>query len=205
MLGLAYGQDLLTWEKTGPLFPLFPDVGINAYGEPAPRKGHSKSGVIMSEPTADGLYHMIFGEGMLYEATSTDLIHWTPQDPGTPWAVPVHPWEEGLLEPGPAPIKTRDGRWLLVYNAKSGGRGGYPAGQYSTGQMLLDPSGSYTANFPSTDDTPNPANRNGPIARLDKPCLVPTTTEEKKGQVDQVVFSEGLVQFKGQWFLYFGE
>ena len=44
-----------------------------------------------------------------------------------------------------------------------------------------------------------------PLARLETPILQPTSVKEIEGQVDNVVFSEGLVQFKGQWFLYFGQ
>ena len=44
-----------------------------------------------------------------------------------------------------------------------------------------------------------------PIARLETPFLVPSTKDEEKGQVDLVVFAEGLVQFKGKWFLYYGQ
>lgn len=92
------------------------------------------------------------------------------------------------------------------------GRVGYPANQYSVGQMLLDPSGSFRSNSlnatpPSgctTSDTYLPQLRDGPIARLERPILVPGEKNEQTGQVDQVVFAEGLVQFKGKWFLYFG-
>lgn len=44
--------------------------------------------------------------------------------------------------------------------------------------------------------------RGPPIARLEVPQLQPVYTE---GQVSNVLFSEGLVQFRGQWFMYFGE
>ena len=35
--------------------------------------------------------------------------------------------------------------------------------------------------------------------------LEPKTSEEVEGQVDNVLFSEGLVQFKGKWMLYYGQ
>jgi predicted GH43/DUF377 family glycosyl hydrolase len=44
-----------------------------------------------------------------------------------------------------------------------------------------------------------------PVARLESPILQPTSVREVKGQVDNVVFSEGLVQFRGKWFMYFGQ
>jgi len=52
--------------------------------------------------------------------------------------------------------------------------------------------------------SPSPS-QDGPLARLETPFLVPSTPEEEKGQVDLVVFAEGLVQFKGRWFLYYGQ
>jgi len=55
---------------------------------------------------------MYFGDSVFYHATSTDLLNWTTSD--EPFAKPIYPWENALIEPGPAPIKTRDGRWLLV-------------------------------------------------------------------------------------------
>lgn len=68
----------------------------------------------MSEPTADGLYHMYFGDSFFYHATSPDLLNWTALPADNYFASPVNPWENRLIEPGPAPIKTRDGKWLLV-------------------------------------------------------------------------------------------
>lgn len=59
---------------------------------------------------------------------------------------------------------------------------------------------------PSSKDHPHPPPAQArPIARLETPFLVPSTREEEKGQVDLVVFAEGLVQFRGQWFLYYGQ
>lgn len=85
------------------------------------------------------------------------------------------------------------------------GRIGYPRNQYSVGQMLIDPSGGYRANITVPEGTYQPALRDGPIARLENPFIVPEADNEQTGQVDQVVFAEGLVQFKGKWYLYYGE
>jgi hypothetical protein len=135
------------------------------------------------------------------------------------------------------------------------GQGSYRPGQYSVGQILLDPSSQTPRSSPlgvekldpSTshseaqieyeardrqplrhhDDaqitllvlpsdnraepvhhvSPSPSHNSagGPLARLETPFLVPSTPEEEKGQVDLVVFAEGLVQFKGRWFLYYGQ
>ena len=94
------------------------------------------------------------------------------------------------MEPGPPPIKTRDGKWLLIYNGVATGAGGYTPHQYSTGQLLIDP-----VRYPAGP----------PIARLETPLLQPSSVHEITGQVDNVIFTEGLVQFHGKWFMYFGQ
>ena len=42
------------------------------------------------------------------------------------------------------------------------------------------------------------------IARTVHPFLVPDRPYETAGQVNQVVFVEGLVPFRGRWHLYYG-
>lgn len=203
-LCIAYSQDLLNWTKIPPLFPGWMDVAYSDIDIPSPRVNHSKSGAIVNEPI-NGVYHMYFGDSFFYHATSPDLKNWTALPADQYFAAPLLPWENRLIEPGPAPIKTRDGRWILVYNGMTTGRMGYPQNQYSTGQMLIDPSDSFLPNITVPAGTYQPALRDGPVARIENPMLVPTGKDEENGQVDQVVFSEGLVQFKGKWFLYFGQ
>jgi len=57
---------------------------------------------------------MYFGDSFFYYATSPDMVNWTALPSDNYFASPVNPWENRLIEPGPAPIKTRDGKWLLV-------------------------------------------------------------------------------------------
>lgn len=204
-LCLATSTDLLNWTKHGPLFPDYTDVAYSDIDVPMPRLNYSKSGAIVKEPTADGLYHMYFGDSFFYHATAPDMVNWTALPAEEYFASPVNPWENRLIEPGPAPIKTRDGKWLLVYNGMTTGGAGYPQNQYSVGQMLIDPSGSFRPNLNVSQDAYQPALRDGPVARLERPILVPEAGNEQQGQVDQVVFAEGLVQFKGKWYLYFGK
>ncbi|EXJ65709.1 uncharacterized protein A1O5_11236 [Cladophialophora psammophila CBS 110553] len=204
-LCLATSTDLLSWQKYPPLFPGYQDVEYSDIDVPSPRINHSKSGAIISEPTADGLYHMYFGDSFFYHATSRNLLNWTALPADQYFASPVNPWENRLIEPGPPPVKTRDGKWLLIYNGMTTGRVGYPQNQYSVGQMLIDPSGSFRPTLNLSDGAYQPALRDGPVARLERPILVPEAGNEQKGQVNQVVFAEGLVQFKGKWYLYFGQ
>jgi len=93
----------------------------------------------------------------------------------------------------------------------------YRPTQYSVGQMLLDPSHMFSPQerlgrleVPHQHqqlhlhDTQG-QQRQRPLARLETPFLVPSTPEEERGQVDLVVFAEGLVQLQGKWFLYYGQ
>ena len=148
---------------------------------------------------------MYFGDSFFYHATSPDLRNWTALPAEQYFAAPLLPWENRLIEMGPAPIKSRDGRWIVVYNGMTTGRVGYPMNQYSVGQMLIDPSGAFRPNLNVSEGMYQPALRDGPIARIENPLLVPEAGNEQEGQVGQVVFAEGLVQFRGKWFLYFGQ
>lgn len=77
------------------------------------------------------------------------------------------------------------------------GRIGYPQNQYSTGQMLIDPSRSFLPDLNNTvsylgDTDPadyQPALRDGPVARVQDPLLVPQSTNEETGQTDRVSHS----------------
>ncbi|KAK5171958.1 uncharacterized protein LTR77_003595 [Saxophila tyrrhenica] len=191
-LCLATSTNMVNWTKYGPLLPNITDVNyrydlpINAY---APREGWSKSGAIVPEKI-HGLYHMQFGDTWLYTANSTDLIHWNYTRNDLPFAPKLTVWEQALMESAAPPVKTRDGYWIKIYNGVGLGPGGYVTGSYNTGQMLLD-----MENVP----------RGPPVARVETPLLRPLTEEETEGQVDNVLFSEGLVQFGGEWKMYFGQ
>lgn len=189
-LCLATSTDLVHWEKQGgPLFPDFIDVEKSLDGRTEVRFGHSKSGAIFPEKTADGKFMMIFGEAYLCVAESEDLIHWRAWPFNKYFATGVHDWENRLLEPGPTPVKTRDGRWILVYNVATRGAPGFHNNQYSISQMLID--------LAHLSD--------GPLARLDRPSVVVSAKNEQLGQVNEVVFCEGMVQFHGKWFMYYGQ
>jgi beta-1,2-mannosidase len=183
-LCLATSRDLVHWTKHGLLFPDFEtrDVG----------KPWSKSGAILTTPVVDPAsgrrrYVMYFGDKDIYFAWSDDLIHWTPGPVDEPVMRPQPgTYTEELLEPGPPPLVTDNGYILLIHNSAARD----PDGKliYRAGQALIDPAAP-------TEE----------LARLTKPFLVPETPEETGGQVDNVVFVEGLVYFRREWLLYYGQ
>lgn len=191
-LCMATSQDLVSWKKIGPILPNVTDV-VYDWQDPMnsfyAREGWSKSGAIIDEPI-NGLYQMVWGDSFLMTANSTDLIHWNYTRNSQPFAAKLNVWEQSLMESAAPPVKTRDGKWLKFYNGVSNGPGGYTPSAYNTGQMLIDP-----VNYPLGP----------PIARLETPLLQPSSVQEVTGQVDHVIFSEGLVQFRGQWMVYFGQ
>ena len=188
-LCLATSKDLVHWTKYPPLYPGWDEVEVIMSGGSAIRREWTKAAAIFPEPDSRGKYNMLWGESCIYNAESDDLINWKTRPFEEHFATGVHSWENRLLEPGPSPVKAKDGKWILVYNAATVGAGKYKNNQYSIGQMLLD-----------YDDLAK-----GPIARLEKPLLEVSEDNEEVGQVNQVVFCEGMVQFKGHWLLYFGQ
>ncbi|KAF2164491.1 glycoside hydrolase family 130 protein [Zasmidium cellare ATCC 36951] len=188
VLCMATSENLVSWQKHGPILPYNTDVVYRPEDNyNRPREGWSKSGAIAPEKV-NGLYQMQWGDSYLYTANSTDLINWNYTKNDIPFAQRIHDWEFGLMESAGALIKTRSGKhWIKFYNGVGQGFGGYKFGQYSTGQMLVD-----------LENAP----RGPPVARMELPILQPVFTA---GQVSNVLFSEATVQFKGKWFMYYGE
>lgn len=180
-LCLATSKDLYTWEKHGVLFPEWTEGSDKVW---------SKSGAILPQPV-NGKYIMYFGDTSIWLAYSEDLIHWTPiKEPVfAPTSDPTA-FDSALIEPGPQPVLTEKGI-LLIYNAarKITEKTDPSFGKlrYSTGQVLL-----------SREDPTKV------IKRTKKPFFVPNSHDEVVGQVDNVVFVEGLVEYKGAWYLYYG-
>ncbi|OBA20206.1 Arabinanase/levansucrase/invertase [Metschnikowia bicuspidata var. bicuspidata NRRL YB-4993] len=191
-LCVAESTDLLTWKKHPPVIPQdrWAEACVSLKGEPFVRHGWLKSGAIFVDRHKDGKYYMIWGESGFQLAVSDDLVHWTIRT--QVYARGILDWQDRLIEPGPAPIKIDTGgkhnHYVLFYNSSTVGSGMYEKGTYTISQMLID--------YDNLQD--------GPLARMDRPVLVPEEKNEVVGQVNRVVFTEGVVQFKGRWFLYFG-
>jgi len=79
---------------------------------------------------------------------------------------------------------------VLMYNSRnvrSKGDTSLPDGTYAASQILLD------KNDPSKV-----------LQRMDTFFIKPDKPYETSGQVNQVCFLEGLVNYKDKWFLYYG-
>jgi predicted GH43/DUF377 family glycosyl hydrolase len=183
-LCLATSTDLFTWVKHGPMFPDFNTFLPVGNGLSGP---WSKAGAILPVPI-DGRYLMYFGEGSIYTAWSTDLIHWTPCSNDEPVMTPTPPGTFGsfLVEVGPPPIITNNGLILLLHNAAVKNDDG--SVYYSCGQLLFSPQ--------------DPSKI---LAQMNSPWLEPHTHEDKHGLVSNVTFVEGLAFFHGTWFAYYGQ
>jgi len=138
----------------------------------------SKSGAILEQPVG-GRYWMYFGDTNIWAAWSNDLIHWNRIE--EPVVKPRDGmFDSRLVEPGPQPVMTDRGI-LLLYN------GANEELVYNAGQALFDPE--------------DPTRL---IERSEHSFLQPESHLERTGQIPNVVFIEGLVPFKGEWFLYYG-
>ncbi|MFY9950639.1 MAG: glycoside hydrolase family 130 protein [Candidatus Sulfotelmatobacter sp.] len=175
-LCMATSQDLIHWERRGIILPAY--------------KGNwnvrwTKSGAIVPEKVG-GKYWMYFlgtsqdNKDQMGLAWSTDLLHWTEAT-----ETPVLPARGGkfdsrVVEPGPAPIVTANGIFL-IYN------GADDKLVYRTGVAVFD--------------------RNDPrrvISRTDSPIFAPEKEWEKVGQVPNVVFVEGMVRKGNDYLFYYG-
>ncbi|MBV8629906.1 MAG: pesticidal protein Cry15Aa [Silvibacterium sp.] len=194
-VGIATSTDLIQWKKFGPAFL---DVASGKYAalkyKSAGIVTRLKEGRLIAAQI-NGKYWMYWGEGEIHLATSGDLIHWTPVEDkeGKPLVVlakrPVH-FDSGFPEVGPPPVLTERGI-VVMNNGKNDPENGDPelgANAYATGEAL------FAADDPSRL-----------LARAEKPFLKPELPFEKTGQYAAgTTFAEGLVAFKGKWFLYYG-
>ncbi|MFD1468430.1 glycoside hydrolase family 130 protein [Hymenobacter caeli] len=209
-LHVASSPDLRHWTKYG-----------NAFARAAGGKylgKWSKSGAIVSTYEPDGRivatkikgkYWMYWGDAQIWLATSDDLIHWTPLEmgPGEQPPVPLRAqaltlphlkvvlptragkFDSDLVESGPPAMLTDQGI-CLIYNSRNVpaiGDKSLPEGIYTAAQALFD------KNDPSKL-----------LQRTDTYFMRPDKLYERTGQVNQVVFLEGLARFKSTWFLYYG-
>jgi beta-1,2-mannosidase len=187
---LARSKDLMRWEKLG-------TVLNGKY-----RNTWSKSGAIVSKQIGsrivaekiNGKYWMYFGDTDLFMATSEDLVHWQPLEENGKLKSVLKPrpgyFDSRLVESGPYALLV-EGGVQLIYNGMNldgdGGDSTLAAGAYCAGQAL------FSKEDPSLL-----------VDRLETFFMKPDKPYETTGQINQVCFLEGLVPFKGKWFLYYG-
>ncbi len=192
---VATSKDLINWQKHG--------LAFDQYDNGKYRNQWSKSGAIVGRRVGsrivaeriNGTYWMYWGDQPdLRVAVSTDLLHWTPLETGSGKIIPVAESRRGthdvrLIEPGPYALLTPAGI-LLIYNGMNNAQTGdpnLPEGAYAGGQLLFD--------------AHDPAKL---LDRSETYFIRPDQPYEIEGQVNQVVFLEGMVPFRDKWFLYYG-
>jgi predicted GH43/DUF377 family glycosyl hydrolase len=175
-LCLATSKDLIHWQRRGVILPAYQGNWNVRW---------TKSGAIVPEKIA-GKYWMYFlgttpdKNDQVGLASSTDLLHWTEATNAPVLPVRVGKFDSRVAEPGPAPIVTSKGIFL-IYN------GADDKLVYRTGVAVFD--------------------RNDPrslVSRTDVPIFAPEKSWEKVGQVPNVVFVEGMIQQEKRYLFYYG-
>jgi len=193
-LMVASSPNLFHWVKHGLAF-------AEAYGGKYVNEW-SKSGSIVCRyengkaiaVKINGKYWMYWGDTNIFLASSDDLIHWTPMETNekrlrTVFGPRNGKFDSDLVEPGP-PAMLTDSGIVLIYNSRNvpaKGDTSLAEGTYAASQILLD--------------------KNDPVdvlQRMDAYFIKPDKPYEVSGQVNQVCFLEGLVNYKGRWLLYYG-
>ncbi len=171
---LATSSDLVNWDKYGPIVP-------------------EKSAAILNEKI-NGKYLLYYGDSNMWIAHSTNMIDWEVID--EPVMKPRKGYfDEGLVEPGPPPVITEDGI-LLIYNGNIPKERAMELGKIEGREKVREYATGW-ALFSKEDPTKV-------MARCDEPFLKVTQDYEIYGQINDVVFSGGLVNIDGKSFLYYG-
>lgn len=206
-LMIASSKDLYNWEKHGPAHKQYAD-NKNIYFK-------SKAGAIVCHQVGDrhvaakinGRYWMYWFNDFddrnsltrhICCSTSEDLKNWKPVlgADGKNKKIVLAPregkFDSRLTEPGPHALVANKGI-VLIYNGMNLPRN-HPdrdedlkADTYSAGQALF-----------ALDD---PSRL---VDRTDHYFMTPDKDYEIRGQIGLVCFLEGLVRFKGKYFLYYG-
>ena len=175
-LCLATSADLVHWQRQGVIMPSFKGKWNVKW---------TKSGAIVPEKIKGKywMYYLADAQGkdtQMGVAYSDDLLHWTEALDHPILSSRPGSFDSQVVEPGPAPIITPQGIFL-IYN------GADDKLVYSTGWVLFD--------------------KNDPtkvLARSDEPVFAPEKDWEKVGQVPNVVFVEGMVRDGNRWLFYYG-
>ena len=137
-----------------------------------------KSAALFSEKI-DGKYIMFIGGNNIRIARSTDLVNWD-VDKESILDIREKKFDNKYVEAGPPPFIFND-KLVLIFNTAD------KNGVFHPSLALLDKN--------------NPDNV---LYRADEPLMTPTEEYELKGHVSNVIFGDGLVEFKGTYFYYYG-
>ncbi|HET9825945.1 MAG TPA: glycoside hydrolase family 130 protein [Chitinophagaceae bacterium] len=193
-LMIASSKDLRHWEKYGLAFAnAYSGKYINTWSKSGSIVCNYKGGNAVAAKI-NGKYWMYWGDTDIFLAYSDDLIHWTPVEKSDGRLLSVFgprrgKFDSDLVESGPAAMLTSKGI-LLIYNSRNvpaKGDSTLAEGTYAASQILFD------KNDPSKV-----------LQRMDHYFISPDKPYEIAGQVNRVCFVEGLVNFNGKWFLYYG-
>ncbi|MGC1616505.1 MAG: glycoside hydrolase family 130 protein [Candidatus Acidiferrum sp.] len=175
-LCMATSKDLIHWERKGVILPAYKGNWNVAW---------TKSGAIV--PRKIGGEYWMYWLGTAADKTdqmglsySDDLIHWTEATRTPVLARRPGKFDSRVVEPGPPPIVTPEGI-VLVYN------GADDKLVYRTGVAIFDG-----------------ADPRKLISRTDEAVFAPEKEWEKVGQVPNVVFVEGMVNWGGKFLFYYG-
>ncbi len=195
-VGVAMSDDLVHWQKQGPAF-------AGALGGRYDGLKYKSAGIVTQKvgdklvaAKIGGHFWMYWGEIHIGIATSDDLVHWTPVEdaPGKTRVLleaRTGKADSAFPETGPPPVLTPRGI-VMLYNAKNaegaGGAAGLQPGTYTVEEAL------FQADAPGTM-----------LQRTDAPVFQPALPFEKSGQYAAgTTFAEGLVWFRGKWWMYYG-
>lgn len=195
-LSIAFSKDLINWEKKGPAFA---KAHEGRFRDSATKSGSIITKMVNGKPLAvkiNGKYWMYWGEHLVNLAWSDNLVDWSPiLDDNNELKAVARPrngkFDSDLTECGPPAVMIND-KIYLFYNGKNAtddrASKDLPKGMYSVGQMVFE--GAHPETL---------------IARSEAPFLKPSLPHEVTGQYQAgTTFAEGLVLFKGKWFLYYG-
>ena len=189
---IATSKDLYHWTKHGKVFEKY-TIGVDKWSKSGSIVCKYENGKVVAVKIRDR-YYMYWGDTDIFLAASDDLINWITvlvktDSSETVFGPRPKKFDSDLVEPGPPAMLTDKGI-VLIYNSRnvpSRGDTSLAEGTYAASQILFDKS----------DPTKV-------IDRMDTYFMKPDKPYEITGQVNHVCFVEGLVQYKGKWFLYYG-
>lgn len=187
-LGIATSKDLLHWDKQGPMAVFKEDGSMILPNKAASPVCKVKDGRLIAT-RINGRYWVYYGEKEVHLASSENLKVWRYE--GKMLTPRKSCFDSAFPEAGPPAVLTDDGI-VLMYNGKNATDDNrdkeFAPGIYCGGQALFSKA--------------NPADL---LERPEKPFFQPELPWEATGQYsDGTTFIEGLVFFKGKWFLYYG-